>query len=246
MEEPLDNGHRTWTLFLGGLLPISVGFATFYGVIQISVGLHWNDDVLRLILSSTYSIVVGLELYKLVRIDLKTGGRQAIAAAIVILSTSAAILHYIIATLAFFDVNYLAYVLSIVMPLIALIIIGSLIVKSRPGLAVGFLGVDFLLPVIWSDLFISENGRFGFCRWATFVWLIVHEVSVANTICLPLVIFFEDTSRLLRSWRPFAVAVGISMVAIALLGSLGVFAEDVVVDCRGPLLFPFYIFPNGL
>ncbi len=213
--------HRPLDLLLGSLLPLSLAIAVVelgdlvLGGPVTQYGYFWVplEFWATLFASLAYSVYVGRALYRLVRADLSAGTRLSTTTAIVIISSSAATLHAALASLYPGFTETIFSLLSFVVPLGALVINIRLIAAARAGLAVGFLGLDFLAPVFYSLMILYEPNSCAHIFWPQIVWRIVGPVVMANSLFVPLFIFANDLKVVLRSTQTLTVIV----VAVAIV-----------------------------
>jgi hypothetical protein len=207
--------HRPLDLILGSLLPLSLAIAVValgdlvLGGPVTQYGYYWTplEFWATLFSSLVYSVYVGAALYRLVCVDLSTGTRESIVVVIVIISSTAATLHATLASLYPGFTETIFSLLSFVVPFGALVINIRLIATTRPGLAVGFLGLNFLAPVFYSLMILYQPNSCAHIFWPQITWRVVGPVVMANSLFVPLLIFANDLKAVLKSTQTLTVVV---------------------------------------
>jgi hypothetical protein len=241
MNSLLDGDRRSWDLLLGMLLPAALAYSVF----SLFLIPGYNDFFYELgwkLVSIFISIVVGTALLKRIRDDFRHRNFHPIAPAMVIVSSCVAAVHVTLAAIARTYMHYewvpevISTLLAFVVPLVALAFGIRFLVVARPGLAVAFLSLDFLVPVILSVTVVRLGTDCALFSWPELVYLIVNPFIVVNSLFVPVLIYAGNLKNLAMAWRTVAFAAVVFAASIAAWDAQSRPYFDIENHCLGHLL----------
>ncbi len=241
MNPLLGGDRRSWDLLLGMLLPASLAYSVFSlflipGYHDFSYGLGWK------LVSILISIVVGTALLKRIRDDFRHRKFHLIAPAMVIISSCVSAVHVTLAAITRTYMHYewvpevISTLLAFIVPLVALAFAVRFLAVARPGLAVAFLSLDFLVPAIFSVTVVRLGTDCALFSWPELVYLIVNPFVIVNSLFVLVLIYAGNLKSSAKAWRTFAFAAVVFAASIAAWDAQSRPYFDIENHCLGHVL----------